>query len=407
MSTGPVKSRSRVRAAVATLGSLRSLASGLREEGPLLVSKKTLKRVVAILLTFSFVASLRFYRLDELQGEWYGDISTLYEYVQAVRDHNFPPDLYNLGVGPLYPLVLSPILAVLGETYLGIKCAAALFSLFGLFVLFLLCRRLQGTGFALVATMVAGTGSWLLVFSRLGDIQALVLLFTVGPLALAAHVIETRPVHGATATLCGFMTGSSLYLYGAAFAVPALITLVMVAFHFFTPEPRRYERRHLWLYFVALTLAVLPMALSYLRSPEAVAQGHFATRLVRGRGAVSTVAGNFAEALLAYVTVGDVNSRANPPLLPHIDRLSLLMVVLGCVFWLGRSRRRWGFVLMGGFLLMHAPSILAESAGANAGRTIAAAPFAYILAAEGSGASQLLFSAYWEVQRARRRWRCS
>jgi hypothetical protein len=334
-------------------------------------------------LTLVLVVAVRLVRLDDLPGEWYGDISTLYEYALSARDLQFPAGLYYWGVGPLYPLVLSPLLALTGGGYLVIKLTAVAWSLAGLAAFFWLCFRLGGAALAGVATLVAGTGSWLLVYSRLGDVEAAVPFFTVLPLAIAVHVVESRPVRSGAILICGVTTGASLYLYGAAFAVPMLIAVVLAAACLVGPRPR-LEVRRLAVFLVGLALALLPMSISFLRSPQAFAGGHFATRLVRGPGAAATVTRNFGTAMKAYVTEGDRNARGNPARRPHLDRLSFALAIAGVFAWATPGRRRWGAVIVFGFLVMHLPAALAREGGfPSASRTIGAAPYAYFLVASG------------------------
>ena len=283
-------------------------------------------------------------------------------------------------MGPLYPLSVAAILEVLPTTYYSIKLTAVLWSLAGLGALFFLCRRLQGPGFAALATVVAGTGSWLLAYSRLGDVEAAVPFIAMAALALAARIVETRPTNVAPALLCGVVTGASFYVYGGAFAVPLLVTAVLVGSWLSMPKPR-FAMRHLWIYAGALVVTLVPLIASF-RSKDDVTNSHFATRMVRDH-LLTSVLGHFQTALGAYVIQGDPISRGNPQSLPHVDRVGLALAIVGCVYWLMPGRRRWGAALIGGFLLMHLPTALASEGAINAARTIAAAPFLYILVASG------------------------
>jgi hypothetical protein len=185
------------------------------------------------------------------------------------------------------------------------------------------------------------------------------------------------------ALLCGVVTGASFYVYGAAFAVPILITAVLVGSWLCMPRPR-FAARHLVLYAASLLATLAPLAITY-RSPDALATSHFGERIVRG-DVVSQALDHFATALSAYVLHGDPVARVNPQRLAHVDPLGLVLAIVGCVWWLAPRRRRWGVVVVGGFLLMHLPTALAMEGAINAARTIAAAPFLYILVASGAWA---------------------
>ena len=284
-------------------------------------------------------------------------------------------------MGPLYPLTVSALLAVTGSTYYVMKLAAVWWSLVGLAALFVLCRRLAGTALATLATVVAGTGSWLLVYSRLGDVEAAVPFLAMASLALAARIVETRPTSVLPAVLCGLVTGASLYCYGAAFAIPLLVTATLAGMYLFMPRPR-FAARHLIVYAVTLVLSFAPMVASF-RSMEDVTGGHFGSRLVRADVA-GTLLRNLGTALSVYVIEGDPVSRGNPRSLPHVDPIGLALAIAGAVWWLLPSRRRWGVVL-DRRVPAHAPSDRARDRGrdVNAARTIGAAPFLYILVASG------------------------
>ena len=162
------------------------------------VSRRAIVMAIVAVLVVAVVTGVRFYRLDQVPAEWYGDISTLYEYAMAERQGDFPPGLYILGVGPLYPLSVMALLTVLPTSYYTIKLTAVLWSLAGLAALFFLCRRLHGPAFAALATLVAGTGSWLLSYSRLGDVEAAVPFVAMAALALAvAHRRDAADQRGA------------------------------------------------------------------------------------------------------------------------------------------------------------------------------------------------------------------
>ena len=87
-----------------------------------------------------------------------------------------------------------------------------------------------------------------------------------------------------------------------------------------------------------------------------------------------------------YHVRGDTIFRSNPASLPHLDPVSGVLFLAGVVFWLLPQRRRWSPVLLLPFVLLHLPSVLVLGRPyevPSAGRTLGAAPIAYILVASG------------------------
>ena len=336
-------------------------------------------RIAACAATAVMVSAARFVGLDDAPGEWYGDISTVYEYVVNLRNGTGPNGFYSLGTGVLYPQVIRPVLWALGDSYLSIKIAAALCSLIGLLVLFLFARRLVDEKFALLVTSMAGLSSWWLVYSRLGDLQALTPTLSLGAIATAFVVVRRRggvlwPM------ICGLLSGFGLYLYGTTVILPVITGLVMVT----AWRLGRITVRTVGVWAAAIVLASAPMLDDFIRYPEAFAHGHIGERMVTGWKFFPNLAQGIGRSLLAYVSEGDRVFRGNPMTQPHIDHLSLAFGVIGIVHWLHPQRRRRGIFLLGSFALLHVPALLASVDDLpSASRTVAAAPLAYLFVASG------------------------
>lgn len=335
---------------------------------------------LSLALTCGVVVFVRFVALDWVPVEWYGDISTVYEYVLTVRAGRILPGIYALGIGPLYPAVLSPMLQVFGTSYLSVKASAAIVSLVGLGLLFALARTMIDTRFAILATFIAGVGSWLLVYSRLGDVQALVPTLTMATLWLVVVMARSKRFNPIAAIACGLLASSGLYLYGAAFALPAIAGLMGFVYLL----ARRLSLANFALLAAALAIGALPLIVTVLGNPQGFATGHFGSKLGSPETALANLPGNFASAMLAYVSRGDSIHRANPPYVPHIDPISLALAIIGVIFWLSPGRRTWGALLLVSFFVLHVPSMLVSPGEVpNAGRTIGAAPVVYLLVAGG------------------------
>lgn len=329
-------------------------------------------------IVVAVVVAVRLAGLDSLPGEWYGDISTLHEYALAVRNGDFPPTLYSLGVGPLHPLVAAALLPGGGASYLAYKLLGAGLSLAGLAALHVLARRLHpDRAFAWLTVIVAGTGSWFLALSRLGDQHPLPFLLTVSAMALAMALQRAVERARIRAVACGVVSAAGLYAYGATFMLPAVVAAVVLAGAWKGRVPRPVAL----LFALALVVAAVPIAWATLAHWSDVRVGHFARAAAAGP---AEIASNVVRGLAAPLVRGDANVRVNSQALPHLDPLSGVAMLFGIVWWLLAARRATGAIVVGAFLALQLPSFMTAAADVpSAGRTVAAAPFAYLLVAGG------------------------
>lgn len=336
--------------------------------------------VIIVFFVFAIAALVRFIDLDQKPAEWYGDISTVYEYVQTIRAGKIADGVFSLGIGPLYPATLSPFLKVLGTSYLSIKISAALLTMAGLGMIFVFAQSLINLRFALLATFISAISSWMLVYSRLGDVQALVPLVTAAVLWLILVIARSKKFIPIPSALCGLIAALGMYLYGATFMLP-VISGVMLMFYLFR---KKYDKRNFLVFAATGVVVGLPLVFAIAGNPQSFATGHFGSKLGSPQTALANLPGNFIKAMLAFVTQGDGIFRANPASLPHIDVISLIFMALGVIFWIKSERRIWGALLIVAFVLIQLPSMLVPPQEVpNAGRTIGAAPIAYILIASG------------------------
>ena len=132
---------------------------------------------VLALITSALLLFVRLFELDTLQSEVYGDIQIVHQYVKSIFIGDWPIR-FTLSAGPLYHYLIAPIVAVAGLNYFGLKLASVAVSCGVLLATYGLSSNLIDDYFALLAVAVAGVSSWLLIFSRLGDVEILVPLLT-------------------------------------------------------------------------------------------------------------------------------------------------------------------------------------------------------------------------------------
>ncbi|HRN50968.1 MAG TPA: glycosyltransferase family 39 protein [Anaerolineales bacterium] len=327
------------------------------------------------------VLAVRFWKLESLQAEVFGDISTATIYVRDVVSGRWPFYI-PLSTGPLFHYLAAPAALVMGLTYYSLKVSSVLISLGALAFTYALARRLINSTFATLATFIAGISYWLLIHSRLGNVPIVVPLLAAALAWLLVCYIqqpENRWLRwAAVVSILG------LYTYPGAYMLPAALLLAMLILHFSGPRVPAAD----WLRVIAL-LILLALPYAWIVSQNAVAftsEGYLGGKFVLSAEGIGQLAQNALKAFAAYNIRGDSISRVNIAYRPHLDAVSGVLFLLGMWFWLHQPRRREGLILLGMFALMHVPSMLVISNNhevPSATRTVGAAPLAYVFVASG------------------------
>jgi len=347
---------------------------------------------VGLWVSIVLLLVMRFFRIDSIQSEMYGDIEIVQTYVKNVIDGNWPW-YFNLSSGPLYHYLIAPVLIWLGTGYDQIKVASILVSLMILVLTYIVARRLGGRELAMIALMVAGTGSWLLLFSRLGNSQIFVPLVTAGSLLAMLNYLQTNRIGWLYAS--AIVAAMGLYSYPQSFVVAPIMWLTLAVLWRTGVVKHRSD---LWIYASTIAVCALPFVWMYIDNP-ALAAGSYVTEKIED---VDNTAGRLIEVIvrgvLAYFTIGDIVFRNNPAGVPHVDVVGSVFLVVGIVVWLRNPQLRpWSPLLIVPFLLLHVPSLLVlryPEQVPSASRSIGAAPYAYIFIAYG------LYAIYrWLAQR--------
>ena len=318
---------------------------------------------------------MRFDRLTMLQAEMYGDIEIVQTYVRSVLAGMWPWG-YVLSSGPLYHYLIAPWLWWFGDSYDQIKVTSVLTSLLIIVFTYLTARRLFGRQPAALSVWVVGSGSWLLIFSRLGNSQILVpLLVIVGIWALGEYIATQRPlwlVLSAVVATCG------VYSYPPAFIIGPVLWLTVIMLWRNGVVPRQAI---VWFLVVMIGVA-MPFVRMMIEDPAAIVSDYISekiTTVIDPFGSVVTV---LLRGVGAYFVMGDAVFRSNPAQLPHLDVLSSALLVLGLVAWVQPQRRAMAPLLWVPLLLLHIPSLLVLSFPEqvpSASRTLGVAPVVYLL----------------------------
>ncbi len=335
---------------------------------------------LAALATIATVIFLRLYNLDQLQNEIYGDIALIFDYIAEIQAGTWPTH-FTLSSGPLYHYLIMPVILITGPTYFGIKLASVLVSLGVLAGTYALAGRLLDNRFGLLATLIAGVSSWLLIFSRLGNSQILVPLLTICALWLALRVAQG----GGTAdvTACAAVAALGLYVYPQSFILPPVIGLTLLCLRW---TGMQVSWRDLLRFALVTLICALPFAWIVSRDPFNFFSGYIGGKLESQTNIFGTLLGNLTRGLLALHIRGAGDYRSNPIGVPHLDVVSGLLFLGGLVFWLRPAQRRLSPLLLVPLVLVQLPSLLVLSQPEeipSASRSLGVAPIAYILVASG------------------------
>lgn len=326
------------------------------------------------------VVAVRFYKLNTIQTDLYGDIQIVLQYVEEVRSGAWPFQ-FVLGVGPLYHYLIQPIILFTGLNYLGLKIGAVITSLATLIVLYLFTRRLVDEYFALLSVTIAGLSSWFLIFSRLGISLILVPLLVMLALWFMIRFVQYQRPFDLVA--CAIVSALGWYSYPASYILPfaSFFTLITLKF---VGQPIAWK--DIRLFVIASIIGAIPFVWMVLKNPDDFIHGYIGSKFFADGSALQALLHNIASAALAYHVKGDGIFRSNPIYQPHLDRISGLLFFAGIFFWLQPARRRWSPFLLVPFVLLHIPSVMVLGRPGevpSAGRTLGIAPIAYILVASG------------------------
>ncbi len=348
--------------------------------------KMNKKRLIFIISIFIFSLILRFYRIDQVPGEWYGDISIVHEYVSRVLEGKWPL-YFEGGVGPFYHYVISPIIYLTGASFLGYKIASVIISLAGIFSLYLLGKELFSLRVALIACLFMAVYFSDLVWSRIGVSSVILPLMTSLVLYAAVKFVRYRSYKALF--LGAFISGAGLLTYPATFLFPVLY-IILIAIGLF--NERKLKKHWRVLTFIPFTFIPAVIVFTYIVSlqPGHFKEGYIGSKLFgvnkfSGFEMIERTTRNFFRTLTMYHIEGDGTFRYNVPKSPHLDRISGVFLLAG-LFWFFKKRRKlWPYIFLP-LIILPLPSIypaLPAIEVPNISRTYVITPLIILLFAYG------------------------
>ncbi len=334
----------------------------------------------ALAVVLLLVIAVRLWGYNTLQSEMYGDIEIVQTYTRNVLAGNWPW-YFTLSSGPLYHYLIAPILYVLGDGYDQIKIASITVSFVILGFVYTFARRFEGRLYGLFALIFAGTGSWLLIFSRLGNSQLFVPLVTISTVYFLYRYIQTRNDVWLYASALAATFG--LYSYPQSFVVAPVMWLTAIALRLTGVIKNRTE---LIKYTVGLAVGSIPFLWMLITDPTQVTGNYITEKIAGGDNVTANIPIILTRGIGAYFTAGDPGFRGNAAGLPHIDIFSSGLLIVGLFALARKARRRMAPLFVIPLVLLHVPSLLVlryPEQVPSASRSIGAAPFVYLIVALG------------------------
>ncbi|HUW24515.1 MAG TPA: glycosyltransferase family 39 protein [Patescibacteria group bacterium] len=357
-----------------------------------MISKKlllsTLKKILPFFLIFSVAVFLRFYLLEELPGEMFGDVNENFKDIAEIMSGKlaifFPK---NTGREGMLFYLTAIIARFLGLSYLTQKITTALIGLAGVLAIYFLGKELVDKKVGLLAAFFLAISRWHLTFSRLGLRAILMPLFV--SLVFIFFLKSIRKLKLVDFLVTGLFLGLGMYTYTAFRVMPILI---LTGYFWAFWQKQRREKIFLLkgMAIVSLSFALVfaPLAIYAWKSP--LSYWHHPARMINSQGKtlsdlIKVLLTNLVNQAAMLHLRGDIVFRVNPPRAPQLDLLSGLFFLLGGVYLFGK-RQLWPFVLLP-LIVLQLPSVLVLNFPIDipsATRSIGALPFVCLIVALGA-----------------------
>lgn len=347
----------------------------------ILRQRKNIFLVLIILLAIF----LRFYQLDKIPGEIFGDMAENHEHIDSILHGDFKIIYGYDGREAMLFYLAAPFAYFLGNTYLTLKIVVALIGVGGVYACYLFAKECINEEVGLLTAFLVAVSKWSLSFSRIGFRCILTPLFV----ALIFYFFIKAYRHHKTSNfvLTGLFLGLGLYTYTAfRLAIPAMILIFMI-FIFIERNFILTNIKKIIALWITFFIIVLPMIIDFIRQPAAYF-AHPGPMLSVEPGNIwqYVLLENIFHELLMFHVKGDIVFRVNPKFDPMLDAISGVFFLIGIVFLLTKKYRTQAIFVFIPFIILQFASLLVLHSPIDipsATRTIGIIPFVYFLIAIG------------------------
>jgi len=354
--------------------------------------KPTLILLVIILIVG---AIFRFYQIDTLPGEIFGDISENLNHINSVLNGEWKLIYGYDGREGLLFYLAGLMTHFFGNTYLSLKVTVAIIGWLTIITVYKMAESLEGRNIALITAALLAVSKWSVVFSRIGFRVVFVPLFI--SLIIFAYLQAIKTKKWKYFFLLGIILGLGMYTYPAfKFCIPVIFTVSVVDLW-----KNNNLRKKFLLAWGIFFLLFIPMAIDF-QANKIQYTDHTRQMFLTKNGTVRNDWVNILEKNVVnqsrmFNVKGDIVFRVNPSNQAMLDSISGIFFLIGMAYWLFfyRSKNKW--LILSLFLVMQLPSILVINNPIDipsATRSLGIIPIVYFLTALGIYKSVAIFKKY-------------
>lgn len=357
---------------------------------------------VAVIIVYLLVS---LFRLAEIPGEWFGDISNVHEYVTQILEGQWPFYFFQ-SPGPFYHYLIAPLVLILqGHGYETYKAASVVVGFLGILGTFLFVKEIGSRRLALVTTLVMSVSFWFLVYSRLGNSQIVIPALSSFMSFFWARYVNRDKFRD---ILLGSVVASlGWYTYPQTFIFP-LVFILVVFFNLLFQKKLKGTIFSFATIIIVMALLFVPFVNIVRHQPDNFGKGYIGQKILpvlssKAEEVVNKFVSNFRKTVVMLHIEGDGTFRVNVSAHPQLDRVSGAVLFGGLLYFLNKRRRVWLIYILSMMAVLILPSIspaIPEGEIPNSGRTIAIIPFVYLLVGAGYLWGYETFLSFWQCRKA-------
>ena len=345
---------------------------------------KTHSQLIFVIVLFLIIG---FYKIDQIPGEWFGDISLVNNYVNAIvqGQHSF---YLSTSLGPLYYYLVAPMVGYFGSSYLIYKYLSIIVGAFGLVCIYFFVQQISSKRIAILSILLTGTSFWYLVWSRLGTSGIIFpLLSSLTMLFLMLYLKK----YNVRYLILGLIFSSlGLFTYSGCFLLFPLYIFIVLYEAVFRTKLKELLRLISILFLVSIPIIIMFLSLIANDQSGLGPQGYLGAKIfntfkLTPGEILFRLINNIYRTLTMFHLEGDIVFRWNVSKTPHLDFISGLFLLVGSIFFFLKNKNKFIYIFFP-ILILVIPSILPSHPPVEIPsniRTITILPFIFFLVAYG------------------------
>ena len=210
----------------------------------------------------------RFYRLDEIPAEIFGDIVENLKHIEnAVEGETGALWGYDGRETMLFGLMI-PLAKWLGISYLNLKTGVAIVGLLTVVAVFGLAKIVGGWRLGLMTAFLMAVSKWPVIYSRIGFRNGLTPLFVCLTYYFLIKIYKNK-IKSIDLTATGLFLGLGLYTY-TAFRAVVISVFVSVIVLLFRKQKIKWSKKvkYFGVVLASFLMVASPMIVDYIKRPD-------------------------------------------------------------------------------------------------------------------------------------------